>query len=57
MAEIGWPELLIIGLVFILLFGTAKIPGAMKGLGEGIRSFKDSIKGESEDIKKEIEKV
>ena len=57
MAELGWPELLIIGLVFILLFGTAKIPGAMKGLGEGIRNFKNSVKGESEDIKKEIEKV
>jgi sec-independent protein translocase protein TatA len=57
MAEIGWPELLVIGLVFILLFGTAKIPDAMKGLGEGIRSFKDSLKTEHEDIKKEIEKV
>jgi sec-independent protein translocase protein TatA len=57
MAEIGWPELLVIGLVFILLFGTAKIPDAMKGLGEGIRHFKNSVKGETEDIKKEIEKV
>jgi sec-independent protein translocase protein TatA len=57
MAEIGWPELLVVGLVFILLFGTAKIPDAMKGLGEGIRNFKNSVKGESEDIKKEIEKV
>jgi sec-independent protein translocase protein TatA len=57
MAEIGSPELLVIGLVFILLFGTAKIPDAMKGLGEGIRHFKNSVKGETEDIKKEIEKV
>jgi len=57
MAEIGWPELLVIGLVFVLLFGTAKIPDAMKGLGEGIRHFKDAIKGEHEDLKKEIEKV
>jgi sec-independent protein translocase protein TatA len=57
MPEVGWPELLVIGLVFILLFGTAKIPGAMKGLGEGIRNFKNSVKGETEDIKKEIEKV
>jgi sec-independent protein translocase protein TatA len=57
MADIGWPELLIIGLVFVLLFGTQKIPGAMKGLGEAIRNFKSSVKGETEDLKKEIEKV
>lgn len=57
MADIGWPELLVIGLVFVLLFGTAKIPGAMKGLGEGIRSFKDAIKGESDDIKKELKDI
>ena len=64
MAEIGWPELLVIGLVFVLLFGTQKIPGAMKGLGEGIRNFKDSLKGETEQVKdlhqelqKEIEKA
>ena len=64
MAEIGWPELLVNGLVFVLLFGTQKIPGAMKGLGEGIRNFKDSLKGETEQVKdlhqelqKEIEKA
>ena len=59
MAEIGWPELLVIGLVFVLLFGTQKIPGAMKGLGEAIRNFKSSVKGgaeEAREITKEIEK-
>jgi sec-independent protein translocase protein TatA len=57
MAEIGWPELLVIGLVFVLLFGTQKIPGMMKGLGEGIRNFKTAVKGETEGITKEIEKI
>jgi sec-independent protein translocase protein TatA len=57
MAEIGWPELPVIGLVFVLLFGTAKIPGAMKGLGEGIRNFKNAVKGETEDIKKEMKEL
>ena len=57
MAEIGWPELLVIGLVVVLLFGTQKIPGAMKGLGEAIRNFKSSVKGETDELKKEIEKV
>jgi TatA/E family protein of Tat protein translocase len=57
MAEIGWPEMLVIGLVIVLLFGTQKIPGAMKGLGEAIRGFKSSVKGEAEELKKEIEKA
>lgn len=57
MPEVGLPELLVIGLVFVLLFGTQKIPGAMKGLGEGIRNFKNAIKGEHDEIKQEIEKV
>jgi sec-independent protein translocase protein TatA len=47
METIGLPELLVIGLVFVLLFGTKKIPEMGKGLGEGIRSFKAAIKGVS----------
>jgi sec-independent protein translocase protein TatA len=64
MGSLGWPELLIIGLVLILLFGAKKLPEAAKGIGEGIRNFKASMKGEtdeikktSDDIKKEVEKV
>lgn len=47
METIGWPELLVIGLVFVLLFGTKKIPDLGKGLGEGIKNFKSAIKGPS----------
>jgi len=39
-------ELLVILLVALLLFGGKKIPELAKGLGEGIRNFKDSLKGE-----------
>ena len=45
METIGWPELLVIGLVFVLLFGTKKIPELGKGLGEGIKGFKAALKG------------
>lgn len=45
----GW-ELVIIVLVIILLFGAKKIPELAKGLGKGIREFKDATK----DIKSEI---
>lgn len=42
---IGMPELLVILVVAVLLFGGKKIPELAKGLGEGIRNFKDAIKG------------
>jgi sec-independent protein translocase protein TatA len=41
---LGGPEVLFIGLLFVLLFGSKKIPELAKGLGEGIRSFKTAIK-------------
>ena len=55
--SIGWPELLVIGLVFIVLFGAQKIPEAAKGLGEAIRNFKSAVKSETQEVKNEIEKV
>ena len=47
---IGTSEWVIIALVVLLLFGGKKIPELMKGLGKGVRSFKDGIN----DIEKEI---
>ena len=54
METIGWPELLVIGLVFVLLFGTKKIPELGKGLGEGIKSSKAAIKGPSPEKPAEV---
>ncbi len=45
---IGPAELLIIAVVFLLLFGGKKIPDVAKGLGEGIRNFKNSFKSEED---------
>ena len=45
--RIGVPELLIILFIVLLIFGGRKIPEIARGLGEGIRNFKDSMKGES----------
>lgn len=45
--SIGLPELMVILVVAVLLFGGKKIPELAKGLGEGIRNFKDSLKDPS----------
>jgi sec-independent protein translocase protein TatA len=44
--NIGPTELIVILLVFLLLFGGKKLADVGKGLGEGIRNFKSSIKGD-----------
>lgn len=56
---IGTTELVLIALVALLLFGGKKIPELMRGLGAGIKSFKDGVKeGESasQEKKDEVEK-
>ena len=42
---IGTQEIIIIALVVLLLFGGKKIPELMKGLGKGVKSFKDGMEG------------
>ena len=44
-------ELLLIALVVLLFFGGKKIPELMKGLGKGVRSFKDGMNEVEKDIK------
>jgi sec-independent protein translocase protein TatA len=41
---IGGPELLIIALIILVLFGGKKIPELMRGLGKGVKEFKDASK-------------
>jgi sec-independent protein translocase protein TatA len=58
MESIGLPELLVIGLVFIVLFGGKKLPEIGKGIGDGIKNFKAALKGEPEKAETEAsEKV
>jgi sec-independent protein translocase protein TatA len=45
---LGLPELIIILLIVFLIFGAKKLPQLGAGLGEGIRNFKKSFKGEEE---------
>lgn len=52
---LGLPEILLIVLVVLLLFGGKKIPELMKGIGKGVRSFKDGVNG-VEDKKEDSDK-
>ncbi len=53
---LGGQEILLIALVVLLLFGGAKIPELMKGLGKGVKSFKDGMKEVDIDTDKEEKK-
>lgn len=50
---IGMQEVLLIALIVLLFFGGKKIPELMKGIGKGIRSFKEGVNN----VEKEIEEV
>ena len=46
----GAGEIIIIALIVLLLFGGKKIPELMKGIGKGVKSFKDGVKGIEDEI-------
>lgn len=48
---IGTQEILFIALIVLLLFGGKKIPELMKGLGKGVKSFKDGVNGIEDSLK------
>lgn len=52
---LGMQEILIIALIVLLLFGGKKIPELMKGLGKGVKSFKDGMKDVEGELKTDIE--
>ena len=52
--RIGWGEILVIALIVLLLFGARKIPELMRGMGKGVKSFKDGMNGvEDPEIKED----
>ncbi len=54
---LGTWEILIIVLILLMLFGGKKIPELMKGLGKGVKSFKDGVNGIPGDEKKDETKT
>ncbi len=59
MGKLGLTEILVIVAIILLLFGGKKIPELMKGLGSGIKEFKNAAKDENQPAatKKEEEKI
>lgn len=51
---LGTPEIILIVLVILLLFGGRKIPELMKGLGKGVKSFKDGMNGIEKDLDTDV---
>ena len=49
LGPIGPWQLVLIGIIVLLFFGGKKIPELMKGLGKGVKSFKDGMKEDDED--------
>lgn len=55
---LGMQEILLIALIVLLLFGGKKIPELMRGLGKGVKSFKEGmskVEDEVDEIKKDIQ--
>lgn len=52
---LGMPEIIIIAIVVLVLFGGKKLPELMHGVGKGIRDFKKGMNGIEDEIKKDID--
>ena len=50
LGNLGTGEIIIIAFAILLLFGGKKIPELMKGIGKGVKSFKDGVKGLEDEI-------
>ena len=57
MPSLGVPELMIIFLIIVVLFGASRIPTIGRGLGEGIRNFRKGLKGEEDEPERIPEKT
>lgn len=53
--SLGWPEIVIILVVILLLFGGRKLPELAKGLGKGLRLFKKEVRGVQDELESAVD--
>ncbi|MCL2098269.1 MAG: twin-arginine translocase TatA/TatE family subunit [Bacteroidales bacterium] len=51
LGAIGMQQIIVIALIVLLLFGGKKIPELMKGIGKGVKQFKDGMNGLDDELK------
>ncbi len=56
MGSLGFPELLLILVIVVIVFGAGRLGALGKGLGEGIANFREGVRGKTEEDKKIEEK-
>ena len=55
LAFLGWPEIVMILVVVLILFGAKKLPELARGLGSGIKEFKKATRDVQEDLQRAID--
>jgi sec-independent protein translocase protein TatA len=55
MPSLGWQELVVILLIVLLLFGAKRLPEIGRSIGRGMREFKRSISGISDEVQRTVE--
>ncbi len=53
--DLGWPEILLILVIVLVVFGAGKIPGVAKDLGKGVREFRKAMQGGDDEAAKPTE--
>ena len=54
MFGLGWPELLLIFVAVLLLFGAKRLPDIAQGMGKGIKEFRKAVKDTTKDLKESV---
>jgi len=57
MGSVGGPEIFLILLIVLVLFGAKKLPDLAKGMGEAIREFRKASRDVQEEVEKEVKKL